>query len=340
MGSSAALIITSAGIAAGVFAQQEAARRARRQRQQVATMPDRHPSRPGRRMTPAQRACQRFEDSAARVVRFEAEEELRQLRRERAMQARPMTATEVIERQREFARHHINHRINEVFVEQFAAEVRAALGLQPVPEPEPVNEAAGANNPTIVPNRADCDTGIGMAAPAREHLQGLPPAMLQDIPEELLRHIELRPGQVFYYRGEQITFRPAVSNDDALAAEKRAKVLLLDSLNEEQKEYWLKKNYLMAQGNVTRMWYKIKPGREGNIEDGKGHGYCITAQGFLPMSDIVLSQKLLIEGDENTFLATARKSQRTVTRLRAFDRLHLRAGGVQRFNITGEEGDG
>ena len=296
----------------------------------------RHASRPGPRMTPAQRACQRFEDSAARVVRFEAEEELRQLRRERAMQARPMTATEVIERQREFARHHINHRINEVFVEQFAAEVRAALGLQPVPD----NEAAAACNPTIVPNRNDCDTGIGMAAPAREHLQGLPPAMLEDIPEELLRHIELRPGQVFYYRGEQITFRPHVSNDEAIAAEQRAKTLLLDSLNVDQKEYWQKKSYFMAQGNVTGMWYKIKPGREGNIEDGKGHGYCITAQGFLPMSDIVLSQKLLIEGDENTFLATARKSQRTVTRLRAFDRVHLRADVAQRFNITGEERDG
>lgn len=285
--------------------------------------PPRHASRPGPRVTPAQavaRRAQVFEDALTRrgieplpidddrvhAIR-EAEQELRQLRHERGMAdfhgTRPMTATEVLLRQQEFARRN-SHRINEAFIAQFAAEVRAIMGLPP----EPDNEAASAVNPTIVANRNDCDTGIGYATAAREHLEGLPPAMLEAIPEELLRHVEIRPGQVFYYRGEQIHFRPAISNDEALAAEKRAKVLLLDSLNEEQKEYWVKKNYFMAQGHVTGMWYKIKPGREGNIEDGKGAGYCITAKGFLPMSDIVLSQKLLIEGDENTFLAIARKS--------------------------------
>ena len=284
-------------------------------------MPDRHASRHGRRLTPRQR-----------VLR-EAEQELRQIRHETSMAAfhgnPPMTATEVIARQREFTRRN-HHVLNEAFVAQYAAEVRAILGMQP----EPDNEVASASNPTIVPNRADCDTAIGYAAAAREALQGIAPAMvLQDIPEEVLRHMELRPGQVFMYRGEEIRFRPAMSNDDALAAEKRAKVLLLDSLNEEQKEYWLKKDYFMAQGNVSGMWYKIKPGREGNIEDGKGHGYCITAGDFLPMSDIVLSQKLLIEGDENTFLATARKSTRTVTRLRARE-LHY-AGGVRYYERDG-----
>lgn len=287
MGDSAALIIASAGVAAGVFAQQQAARRARRQQrqyierdwQQLADllMPDRHASQPGPRLTPRQR-----------VLR-QAEEELRQIRHETAMAAypSPMTATEVLLRQREFASR-TQHHLDEAFVAQYGAEMRAALGLQPELD----------------------DAGIGYAAPAREQLQGIaPPLMLQDMPEEMLRHLELRPGHVFMYRGEEIRFT-STSNEDALAAEMRAKVLLLDSLSEEQKEHWIEKSYFMAQGNISGMWYKIKPGREGNIEDGKGAGYCITARGFLPMSDIVLSQKLLIEGDEDAFLAIARKSER------------------------------
>ena len=300
--------------------------RARRQRQQlVTTMPDlprtRHASRTGARMTPAERQRMQEElvDRADQRVLRDAEGELRQLRRERALEARPMTATEVLMRQREHARDH--HRITEVFIEQFAGEVLAAMGMRP--------------EPVIVPNRADCDTDIGYAAPAREQLQGMAPAMiLQDMPEEVMRHLELTPGQVFMYRGEEIRFRPALSNDEARAAEKRAKVLLLDSLNEEQKKWWVKKTFFMAQGNVTGTWYKIKPGREGNIEDGKGAGYCITAQGFLPMSDIVLSQKLMIEGDESTFLAIARKSERTGPDIRALDNLQLRAGGVPRHYET------
>lgn len=290
MGDSAALIIASAGVVAGVFAQQQAARRARRQQrqyierdwQQLADllMPDRHASRPGVRLTPRQR-----------VLR-QAEEELRQIRHETAMAAypSPMTATEVLLRQREFASR-TQHHLDEAFVAQYGAEMRAALGLQPELD----------------------DAGIGYAAPAREALQGIAPQMLvTNIPEEMMRHLELRPGQVFYYRGEEIRFVPhgPLSPADALAAEMRAKVLLLDSLTEEQKEHWIEKSYFMAQGNVSGMWYKIKPGREGNIEDGKGAGYCITARGFLPMSDIVLSQKLLIEGDEGMFLAIARKSER------------------------------
>ncbi len=278
MGADAALIIAGAGVAAGVFAQQQAARRARRQRQQLdAIMPDRHASRPGVRMTPRQR-----------VLR-QAEEELRQIRHETAMAALaayppPMTATEVMLRQRESIEQ-IRNDLNEVFVEQFTAEIRAFLGLRP-------------------------DPGIGMAAPAREQLQGIaPPMVIEDIPEEILRHIELRPGQVFTYRGEEIRLRPAVSNDEAMAAEKRAKYLLFQSLTDEQKKSWTTKDYFLVEGNVSRRWYKIKPGRQGNISDGRGHDYCITAQDFLPMSDIVLSQKLIIEGDENTFLAIARKSR-------------------------------
>lgn len=268
MGDSAALIIASAGVAAGVFAQQQAARRARRQRQQLdPTMPDRHASRPGVRLTPRQR-----------VLR-EAEEELAQIVRETAMAAYPppMTATEVMLRQREFA----NRNLNEVFVEQFTAEIHAAMGM-----------------------------GAGLAAPAREQLQGIaPPMVIEDIPEDILRHIELRPGQVFTYRGEEIRLRPAVlSNDEAVAAEKRAKYLLFQSLTDEQKRSWTTKYYFLVQGNVSRRWYKIKPGRQGNISDGRGADYCITTQDYLPMSDIVLSQKLIIEGDENTFLAVARKT--------------------------------
>jgi len=94
--------------------------------------------------------------------------------------------------------------------------------------------------------------------------------------------------------------------------EERAEKILLSVLDEKQKETWKaeKRFEVVVKGKI----YRIKKRERVQLLDEKGKvktAYCIhpDSSHALPSEDIVLTQKLLLESDEEAFLKIANSYQ-------------------------------
>jgi len=99
-------------------------------------------------------------------------------------------------------------------------------------------------------------------------------------------------------------------------AKEKAEALLREFLSAEQIEALEKRNAFQLESiskDGSRKRYEIQRGRQGNVFllDQKGERvekYCIHPSEFVPDADTMLTQKLLIEGNEELFLKTANRT--------------------------------
>lgn len=86
----------------------------------------------------------------------------------------------------------------------------------------------------------------------------------------------------------------------------RAENLLLNNLNDTQRSSYLNDRTFLVVGNVTGKHYRVLPERAFNVLDvAKRHTLCITTTEMVPVPDIQLVVKTMIEADENKFLEIA-----------------------------------
>lgn len=110
---------------------------------------------------------------------------------------------------------------------------------------------------------------------------------------------------------EQAEANLTLQADDQKQADKRATELLLENLNEEQRKDFLSFRHFRVKSTLyPGAYYLIKVGRQGNIyfhgTDGQVKQLCATSIDFgIPVCDVMLVQKLMIECDEAGFLAVA-----------------------------------
>lgn len=96
---------------------------------------------------------------------------------------------------------------------------------------------------------------------------------------------------------------------DALArqreAEMRAEALLLNWLSPRQREQYRSHGWfdVVTPGGNR---YRIRAGRVVRLE-ARRCVYCIEASAWVPVADELLAKKLLLETDEQRFLATAHR---------------------------------
>ncbi|MGH8729471.1 MAG: hypothetical protein ACREV9_15235 [Burkholderiales bacterium] len=95
-------------------------------------------------------------------------------------------------------------------------------------------------------------------------------------------------------------------------AEERAKALLLENLDDEQQQDLLTHGHFKVKSTLTQgAYYRIYTGASGNIhfhgsDDKFVKQLCATSIDFgIPVCDVMLVQKLMIECDEAGFLAVA-----------------------------------
>ena len=99
--------------------------------------------------------------------------------------------------------------------------------------------------------------------------------------------------------------------EEALAAG-RAEALLMDHLDKEQRNDLLLKHCFYL--HVGRKRYRVDRGRSGNVKLLNDAGsivrkYCIhPVDASVPVADVMLSQKLLLEANEEEFLKIANAS--------------------------------
>jgi hypothetical protein len=92
------------------------------------------------------------------------------------------------------------------------------------------------------------------------------------------------------------------------ASEAKARALLERALKPEQLRDLITRRYFYVKGR--RLTYRIREGHSGNIEALDPNGcvvgrLCAYPMGHVPISDVMLAQKLWIETDENVFLKKA-----------------------------------
>lgn len=89
-------------------------------------------------------------------------------------------------------------------------------------------------------------------------------------------------------------------------ADERARQLLLDHLSEEQKKTFEKDGWFECVGNKTGKTYRIHNYRNINTVQGKTK-YCLVQKDTVPLPDQLLTEKMLIENDEDKFLKVANR---------------------------------
>ena len=100
----------------------------------------------------------------------------------------------------------------------------------------------------------------------------------------------------------------ALPNDGStvsLRSQWRARELFLSKLTDEQRRYWRRERLLVVAGASGRR-YTISPYGAFNIHC-RQYSYCLRVLGPAPAYDKLLAQRLLVESDEQTFLALANK---------------------------------
>lgn len=92
------------------------------------------------------------------------------------------------------------------------------------------------------------------------------------------------------------------------AAQQRARELLLDALEDEQRDELLREGYFHVETRDGTRRYRLSPtGQPRRVfgEDGRQWSYCIHPDMGYPGEDVALAQKLLLEADEEEFLRIA-----------------------------------
>lgn len=112
----------------------------------------------------------------------------------------------------------------------------------------------------------------------------------------------LRAGEIWGY--------PTLQTEKKFIVNKKAERLLLSCLSKKQKNEYNEHLYFTVKGNVTGKSYRIHPDKQINIEEIDSAGrvmgrLCVVSAEYIPIEDHMLSQKLLIETNEELFLQTA-----------------------------------
>jgi hypothetical protein len=131
------------------------------------------------------------------------------------------------------------------------------------------------------------------------------PARLSQVELELRREFE----------AEQKVVRAAAAKARE-EARRRAQALLDENLSAEQRDSLAKARYFTVHSRDGKRQYRIQQGRAGNVFLVEGKNYvrkfCIHPKLDCPDEDTMLSQKLLLEGDEQEFLRIANPTQMNV----------------------------
>jgi hypothetical protein len=92
-----------------------------------------------------------------------------------------------------------------------------------------------------------------------------------------------------------------------MAAEERARKLLLRTLSPVQRAEFEARGYFSVEvANRGRFW--ILPSTVFNVlHAGSGTSYCAGPRTDLPLSDLMLAQKLMLENDPDAFFAVANR---------------------------------
>ncbi len=112
----------------------------------------------------------------------------------------------------------------------------------------------------------------------------------------------LRAGEIWGYH--------TLQTEKVFRVNEKAERLLLSCLSKSQKEEYKNNSYFTVRGNVTGKKYRINSCKQINIEELDKLGnvtskLCVVSNEYVPMEDHMLSQKLLIETNEELFLQTA-----------------------------------
>lgn len=96
------------------------------------------------------------------------------------------------------------------------------------------------------------------------------------------------------------------------AAQAKGLALLKENLTPVQLEQYEKRQHFEVVGCDTRKLYRIKHGRQMNIEElDKRHrrvcGWCFLPQGALVVGDVLLAQKIALETNETAALKIANR---------------------------------
>ena len=97
------------------------------------------------------------------------------------------------------------------------------------------------------------------------------------------------------------------------AFDKKAEALLRAWLSPDQAEQYERHNYFEVIGSETGKRYRIRHGRQMNIDelDEKGEkvcGWCFLPEGGLVVGDCMLAQKIALESFEKKALRTAKRT--------------------------------
>jgi hypothetical protein len=97
--------------------------------------------------------------------------------------------------------------------------------------------------------------------------------------------------------------------------EQKADALLNEWLRPEQRATLERHGYFDVRGSHTGKCYRIRRGRNMNIDElGKNGGqvatWCFGPVAYLPLGDVMLTQKLALETDEQATLAVANRLRR------------------------------
>jgi hypothetical protein len=95
--------------------------------------------------------------------------------------------------------------------------------------------------------------------------------------------------------------------------EERARALLERWLSPAQLEQYRRHGYFDVIGGDSGRRYRVRQGRQMNIDELDGSGrpaavWCFLPQGCLPTGDVMLAQKIALENEEQIALAIARKN--------------------------------
>jgi hypothetical protein len=150
-----------------------------------------------------------------------------------------------------------------------------------------VNQTTAATNTLIYPQTARQWMWYNDVSnvPLRAH-------SWDEIPSEIVRS----PARVFARPQEH-------------SAVDKARELLLSHLNEEQRSHYTEHNWFIVIGSRSRRRYRIAihhlVANVLRLDDGER--LCAHCNDNLPISDHLLAQKLMIENDEDAFLAIANR---------------------------------
>lgn len=99
-------------------------------------------------------------------------------------------------------------------------------------------------------------------------------------------------------------------------AEQKAASLLKQWLSPEQLTQYENNGHFEVRGSHTGKLYRIRCARQMNVEELNEQGvklgtWCFGPEGCLPVRDIMLAQKIVLENDERTALAIANRGHRS-----------------------------